>query len=80
MAHARIVYNKFHVLRHVNDALDETRRAEFFRQGGAARALLRGKRWLLLRAWGNLDRSERQQLRDLLALNRRLAKAHLLKE
>jgi len=77
---ARIVYDKFHVLRHVNDALDETRRAEFFRQGGAARALLRGKRWLLLRAWGNLDRDERHELRALLALNRRLAKAHLLKE
>ena len=80
LPHARIVYDKFHVLRHVNDALDETRRAEFFRQGGAARALLRGKRWLLLRAWGNLDRDERQELRELLALNRRLAKAHLLKE
>ena len=80
LPHARIVYDKFHVLRHVNAALDETRRAEFFRQGGAARALLRGKRWLLLRAWGNLDRSERHELRDLLALNRRLAKAHLLKE
>ena len=77
---ARLVYDKFHVLRHVNDALDETRRAEFFRQGGPARALWRGKRWLLLRAWGNLDRDERQQLRELLALNRRLAKAHLLKE
>jgi transposase len=80
LPHARIVYDKFHVLRHVNDALDETRRAEFFRQGGATRALFRGKRWLLLRAWGNLDRDERHELRDLLALNRRLAKAHLLKE
>ena len=80
LPHARIVYDKFHVLRHVSEALDETRRAEFFRQGGAARALWRGKRWLLLRAWGNLERDERHQLRELLALNRRLAKAHLLKE
>jgi transposase len=77
---ARIVYDKFHVLRHVNAALDETRRAEFFRQGGAARAVLRGKRWLLLRAWGQLERGERQELQALLALNRRLAKAHLLTE
>ena len=77
---AQIVYDKFHVLRHVSAALDETRRAEFFRQGGAARAVLRGKRWLLLRAWGSLDRTERQELKDLLGLNRRLAKAHLLKE
>lgn len=80
LPHAQIVYDKFHVLRHVNDALDETRRAEFFRLGGAARALWRGKRWLLLRAWGNLERGERQELQELLALNRRLAKAHLLKE
>ena len=77
---AQIVYDKFHVLRHVNDAVDETRRAEFFRKGGAARGLLRGKRWLLLRSWAHLDRTQRGQLRELLALNRRLAKAHLLKE
>jgi transposase len=77
---AVIVYDKFHVLRHAADAVDETRRAEFFRQGGAARGLLRGKRWLLLRSWTHLDRSQRRQLTALLALNRRLAKAHLLKE
>jgi transposase len=80
LPHARIVYDKFHVLRHVNDAIDETRRAEFFRQGGHARGVLRGKRWLLLRRWGNLEQRERQQLKALLALNRRLAKAYLLKE
>ncbi len=77
---AAIVYDKFHVLRHVADAVDETRRAEFFRQGGTPRGLLRGKRWLLLRRWARLGRGQRRQLRALLALNRRLAKAHLLKE
>ena len=78
--HAKIVYDKFHVLRHASDALDETRRAEFFRQGAEARGLIRGKRWLLLRRWANLDWEERETLRDLFALNRRLAKASLLKE
>jgi transposase len=80
LPHARIVYDKFHVLRHVNDAVDETRRAEFFRQGGHARGLLRGKRWLLLRRWANLEPHERRTVTQLLALNRRLAKAYLLKE
>ncbi len=80
LPHARIVYDKFHVLRHVNDAVDETRRAEFFRKGGAARGLLRGKRWLLLRRWAHLERDERRLVQELLALNRRLAKAYLLKE
>ncbi len=80
LPHARIVYDKFHVLRHVNDAVDETRRAEFFRKGGQARGLLRGKRWLLLRRWAHLERDERRLVTELLGLNRRLAKAYLLKE
>ena len=45
-----------------------------------ARGLVRGKRWLLLRSWTHLDRQDRQSLRELVALNRRLAKAYLLKE
>jgi transposase len=80
LPHARIVYDKFHVLRHASEALDETRRAEFFRQGAEARGLIRGKRWLLLRRWAHLDGEERETLRGLFAVNRRLAKAYLLKE
>src|SRR6266576_3004243 len=40
----RIVYDKFHILQHAGQAVDEVRRAEFFRKGGAARDLVRGKR------------------------------------
>jgi transposase len=29
----KIVYDKFHIIQHANDAIDEVRRAEFFRQG-----------------------------------------------
>jgi len=49
-------------------------------RGGPARGLLRGKRWLLLRRWANLEPHERRTVNELLALNRRLAKAYLLKE
>jgi transposase len=77
---ARIVYDKFHVLKHANDAVDETRRAEFFRKGGRLRGLVRGKRWLLLRRWDHLDRDQRQTLDALFAVNRRLAKAYLLRD
>jgi transposase len=76
----RIVYDKFHVLRHAGEAVDEVRRAEFFRKGGAARDLVRGKRWLLLSSWLHLDRGKRRQLNTLFALNRRMLKAYLLKE
>ncbi len=77
---ARIVYDKFHVLKHANAAVDETRRAEFFRKGGTLRDLVRGKRWLLLTRWGHLDRDKRATLSGLFAVNRRLAKAYLLRE
>ncbi len=76
----RIVYDKFHILQHAGQAVDEVRRAEFFRKGGAARDLVRGKRWLLLTSWLNLDRGKRRQLNTLFALNRRILKAYLLKE
>jgi transposase len=76
----RIVYDKFHVLQHANKAIDEVRRAEFFRKGGRMRGVVKGKRWLLLTRWMNLDNQKRQQLNELFALNRRVMKAYLLKE
>jgi len=76
----RIVFDKFHVLQHANKAIDEVRRAEFFRKGGRMRGVVKGKRWLLLTRWMNLDSQKRQQLNDLFALNRRVMKAYLLKE
>jgi transposase len=76
----RIVYDKFHVMQHANAAVDEVRRAEFFRKGGRWRGLVKGKRWLLLTRWVNLSSGKRRELNALFALNRKLFKAYLLKE
>jgi transposase len=76
----RIVYDKFHVMQHANQAVDEVRRAEFFRQGKRMRELVKGKRWLLLSRWVNLTGGKRQELNQLFALNRKMLKAYLLKE
>ena len=76
----RIVYDKFHIMQHANRAVDEVRRAEFFRKGGRMRGLVKGKRWLLLTRWVNLTAGKRRQLNELFTLNRRLLKAYLLKE
>ena len=76
----RIVYDKFHVMQHANAAVDEVRRAEFFRKGGRMRDLVKGKRWLLLSRWVNLTTGKRHELNQLFALNRRVFKAYLLKE
>lgn len=56
----RIVYDKFHVMQHASKAVDEVRRAEFFRKAGRMRGLVKGKRWLLLSRWVNLDSKKRQ--------------------
>jgi transposase len=76
----RIVFDKFHVMQHANQAVDEVRRAEFFRKGGRMRGLVKGKRWLLLTRWVNLNGKKRQLLNELFRLNRKMMKAYLLKE
>jgi transposase len=76
----RIVYDKFHIIQHANDAVDEVRRAEFFRKGRKMRDVIKGKKWLLLSRWKNLAPRQRGVLNRLFQLNRRVFKAYLLKE
>jgi transposase len=76
----RLIYDKFHIMQHANAAVTEVRRAEFFRQGGAMRELVKGKHWLLLTRWVNLSSGKKRLLQQLFGLNRRLLKAYLLKE
>jgi transposase len=76
----KIVYDRFHIMQHANDAIDEVRRSEFFRQGKTKRGLIKGKKWLLLSRWTNLTNSQRGELNRLFQLNRRVFKAYMLKE
>jgi transposase len=55
----RIIYDKFRIMQHANAAIDEVRRAEFFRHG-KKRSLMKGKRWLLLTRWVNLSSRKKQ--------------------
>jgi transposase len=76
----RIVYDKFHIIQHANDAVDEVRRAEFFRKGRKMRDVIKGKKWKLLSRWKNLAKNQRGVLNRVFHLNRRVFKAYLLKE
>ncbi len=77
---AEIVFDRFHIERYLTQAGEEVRRQEFFRRGGAYRAAVRGKKWLLLTKFRRLRRRKRRELMALLDMNRRLFKAYLLKE
>jgi transposase len=76
----QIVYDKFHVIRHLLDALNEVRKSEMRKAAGHFKGLLRGKKFILLSRQAHLRGKARQALQQLLGANRRLLKAHLLKE
>lgn len=76
----RIVFDKFHVIKHLSDALDEVRRQEYKRVHEKDRKFIKGQRYTLLSNKANLDLDGRRSLKLLLNANKRLHKAYLLKE
>src|SRR5208283_1188468 len=66
LEHAAIVHDPFHILKLAGQALDELRREVFFRAGPELRALGKGKRWLLLRAWERITDAQKAELQVLL--------------
>ncbi len=77
---AAILYDKFHVMRHLGEALDTVRKKEYARLSGKDRSFIKGQKYTLLSRKENLDLSGRQSLRKLLRANKRLNVAYLLKE
>lgn len=79
---ARIVFDRFHVMKLFNDKLSDPRRSLHRGATAADKKVLKGTRWLLLKRADNLDESkdERARLEEALALNRPLALAYYLKE
>ena len=75
-----IIYDKFHVIRHLLDALNKVRKAELRKAGRRFKNLLAGKKFILLSRQAHLRGKARVALNKLLKANRRLFKAHLLKE
>jgi transposase len=76
----RIVFDKFHIMRHLGDALDEVRRSEYRRLAGKDRSYIKGSRYVLLSNRENLSLDGRRALQKLLSANKRLNTAYLLKE
>lgn len=79
---ARIVFDRFHVVKLFNDKLSDLRRSLHRKAADDEKKVLKGTRWLLLKRAEDLDESkdERARLEEALALNRPLALAYYLKE
>ena len=77
---AAILFDKFHVLRHLGDALDKVRKQEYARVSGKDRRFIKGQKYVLLSHKENLKPEGKRSLKLLLTANKRLNTAYLLKE
>jgi len=77
---ASILFDKFHVIRHLGNALDLVRKSEYARLSGKDRRFVKGQKYTLLSRRENLTQQGRQSLKLLLKANKRLNTAYLLKE
>jgi len=68
------------VLRHLGEALDKVRKAEYGRLSGKERSYIKGQRYTLLSHRENLTMQGRRSLRLLLKANSRLNTAYILRE
>ena len=77
---AAILFDKFHIMRHLGEALDKVRKAEYARLGGKDRRFIKGQKYTLLSRHENLSLEGKRSLKLLLAANKRLNTAYVLKE
>ena len=77
---AAILFDKFHIMRHLGEALDKVRKSEYRRLSGKSRSYIKGQKYTLLSHRENLTTDGRRSLKTLLAANKRLNTAYLLKE
>jgi hypothetical protein len=62
---AAILYDKFHVIRHLGDALDKVRKMEYSRLSGKDRSYIKGQKYTLLSNRENLTLDGRKALTKL---------------
>jgi transposase len=77
---AVLVFDKFHIVRHLMDAVDQVRRDEIREKGPQHKALMYKTRFIWLKNPWNLTESQAFRLGELERLNLKINRAYLLKE
>ena len=80
LKNAKIVYDRFHLVMNVNQAVDEVRRSQWREAAHEDKKVIKGKRYLMLKNPEKLDQDGRQSLDELLKANVNLSTAYMLKE
>src|SRR2546429_699103 len=77
---AATLFDKFHIMRHLGEALDNVRKSEYVRLAGRDRRYIKGQKYTLLSRKENLTLEGKKALKTLLSANKRLNTAYVLKE
>lgn len=77
---AKIVFDKFHVIKHLNEKLDTLRRQLQASLSKEDRLGMKHSRWILLKGKEHLKEREQSRLEQLAQINQPLYQAYLLKE
>lgn len=75
-----ILYDKFHVIRHLLNALNSVRHQELQRVHKRLKGIFTGKKFILLARMAHVRGKARESLNEVLCASPRLCRAHLLKE
>jgi transposase len=75
-----LIFDKFHVVKKINEALDQIRKKEFASASDDERKNMKHKRYIILHREKNLDAEQKDELNHLIKSNDQLHKAYLLKE
>jgi transposase len=77
---AEMVFDKFHIIKKVNEALDKIRKKEFADATVKEKLNMKRKRFIILKRYRNLSEKQLERLDELMKNNENLYKSYLLKE
>ena len=77
---AQILFDRFHIVKHLNAAVEEVRRSEMRRLSLKEKVSFKRSRWLLLKNPWNLTSDQQERLSTLVRWNTPIVRAYYLKE
>src|SRR5260370_19032065 len=79
-SNAQILFDRFHIVKHLNEAVEEVRRSEMRRLSLKEKVVFKRSRWLLLKNPWNLTSEQKERLSTLVRWNTPIVRAYYLKE
>lgn len=77
---AQILFDRFHIVKHLHEAVEEVRRSEMRRLSLKERVVFKRSRWLLLKNPWNLTGDQKERLSTMVRWNTPIVRAYYLKE